>query len=154
MHHETLSVSGEILQRSGWPSKVDVRMKRKHFREAIKRPTATLKNYRMFWKVMASPCMWSTVFWTVIGCRLGWQDRSLFLQKKNMQDSDHVRKHVFIQTKVQLFGLRRSVRCKAKAQIIHWTPHPTVKHGGGSIMLWGQTEPRTKKNYQKLQELP
>ena len=61
--------------------------------------------------------------------------------KKHLKDSQTVRNKILWsdETKIELFGLNSKRHVWRKPGTAHHLPNtiPTVKHGGGSIMLWG-----------------
>uniref|UniRef100_A0AAY5K4A2 Transposase Tc1-like domain-containing protein n=1 Tax=Esox lucius TaxID=8010 RepID=A0AAY5K4A2_ESOLU len=73
--------------RTGHPSKIDEKTKRKLIREASKRPTATLKELQEF--MASTGCVLHVTTISRIlhmnGLWVGWQDGKPFLTKKNIQ---------------------------------------------------------------------
>ena len=142
------------LLRTGRPPKIDERTKRKLVREAAKRPTATLKELQQF--LASTGCSLHVTTISRILHMSGLQGRVArrkpFLTKKNIQARLNFAKK-YIQspntmwknvlwsdeTKVEIFGHNTKRYVWRKKNTAHHQKNtiPTVKHGGGSIMLWG-----------------
>uniref|UniRef100_A0A9J7ZTJ8 Uncharacterized protein n=1 Tax=Cyprinus carpio carpio TaxID=630221 RepID=A0A9J7ZTJ8_CYPCA len=139
--------------KTGCPSKIDEKM-RKLVREAAKRPTATLKEQQEF--LASTGCVVHVTTITSILHMSGLLRRvarwKTFLTKKNIQVRLNFEKHIGSlqkacgenvlwsdEIKIELFGHNS----KRYAWHKNNTPHnqkntiPTVKQGGGSVMLWG-----------------
>uniref|UniRef100_A0A803K548 Transposase n=1 Tax=Xenopus tropicalis TaxID=8364 RepID=A0A803K548_XENTR len=141
------------LPRTGRPSKIDEKTRRKLVREATKRPTATLKELQEYLASTGCVVHVTTIYHTLHMSGL-WGTvarRKPFLTKKNIQARLHFAKtHLKSpksmwekvlwsdETKVELFGhnSKKYVWRKNNTALHQKNPIPTVKHGGGSIMLW------------------
>ena len=68
-------------------------------------------------------------------------DSCLRFAKRHVKDSDSMRKKILWadETKIELFGLNAKCYVWWKLSTAHHPSNtiPTVKHAGGSIMLWG-----------------
>lgn len=142
------------LPRTGRPSKIDDKTRRKLIREAARRPTATLKELQEF--LASTGCV---VHVTTISRLLHMSGlwgrvarRKPYLTKKNIQArlkfaKTHLKSPKCMwenvlwsdETKVELFGHNSKRYVWRKTNTAHHPNNtiPTVKHGGGSIMLWG-----------------
>uniref|UniRef100_A0A803K8A0 Transposase Tc1-like domain-containing protein n=1 Tax=Xenopus tropicalis TaxID=8364 RepID=A0A803K8A0_XENTR len=142
------------LPRTGHPSKIDEKTRRKLVREATKRPTATLKELQEY--LASTGCVVHVTTISHILHMSGLWGRVVrqkpFLMKKNIQARLHFAKtHLKSpksmwekvlwsdETKVELFGHNSKKYVWRKNNTAHHQKNtiPTVKHGGGSIMLWG-----------------
>ena len=144
----------ETLPRTGHPSKINEKMRRKLVREASKRPTATLKELQEFQG--STGCgLHVTKISSILHMYGLWgrmARRKPFLTKKNIQARLEFGKTKIKspksmwenvlwsdETKVELFGhnSKRYVWRKNNNALHPKNTIPTVKHGGDSIMLWG-----------------
>jgi hypothetical protein len=80
---------------------------------------------------------------TELGFMEKWPDKKPLLKEKNRHvgDSANIWKEIFWsdETKIELFGHQGKLYVWCKPNTSHHPVNtiPTVKHGGGSIMLWG-----------------
>ncbi|KAK3571029.1 hypothetical protein QTP86_001280 [Hemibagrus guttatus] len=157
-HHHAKKTSSETavenLPRSGWPTKITPRVQRQLIQEVTKEPTTTSKELQAS---LASVKV--SVHDSTIRKRLGKNGlhgrvprRRLLLSKKNIKARiSFARKHLddpqdfwentlwTDETKIELLGRSVShyVWCKSNTAFQKKTIIPTVKYGGGSVMVWG-----------------
>ncbi|MBN3286955.1 TCB1 transposase, partial [Polyodon spathula] len=149
LHHTT-----QALPRKGRPSKLSAQTRRRLVREATERPTITLKELQS--SVAGSGVMvhQSTISRALHNTGLyGRVARKKPLLKKYHLKArlEFARKHESDpaamwekvlwsdETKIELFGQNSKRYVWRKPNTAHASRHtiPTVKYGGGSIMLWG-----------------
>uniref|UniRef100_A0A674EJM0 Tc1-like transposase DDE domain-containing protein n=1 Tax=Salmo trutta TaxID=8032 RepID=A0A674EJM0_SALTR len=147
-------VTTETLPRTGRPSKIYEKTRRKLVREASKRPTATLKELQEY--LASTSCMLHvTTISRILHMNGLWgrvARRKPFLTMKNIQarlkfaktnikSAKSTWENVLWsdETKVELFGHNSKRYVWRKNNTAHHPKNtmPTMKHGGGSIMLWG-----------------
>lgn len=132
------------LPRTGPPSKTDETTRRELVQEAAKRPTATLKELQGF--ITRTGC---GLHVTTICCilhmsglwgRVARQKKNIQEPKTSIQSAKSLWDNVFWseETKVELF-VHNSKKCvchRNNTASSAKSSRATVKHGGGSIMLW------------------
>ena len=138
----------KTLPRSGRPSKLDDRARRRLIREATKRPMATLQELQAFMAKTGQSVHVTTISQALHKSGLYGRvarrkpllkkahlESRLKYAKKHSGDSVAMWQKVLWsdETKMELFSLNanRNTAHHPKNTI------PTVKHGGGSIILWG-----------------
>ncbi len=134
------------LPRAGRPAKLSYRGRRALVREVKKNPKITVAELQRCIREMGESCRKSTI--TAALHQSGLYGRvarrkplSARHMKVCMEDSKMVTNKILWsdETKIELFGLnskRYAWRTPGTAHHLSNTV-PTVKHGGGSIMLWG-----------------
>ena len=144
----------KTLPRSGCPSKLDDQARRRLIREATKRPMATLKELHAFMaktghcvhvttisQALHKCGLYSTVARRKPSLKKAHRESRLRNAKNNSGDSEAVLQKVLWsnKTKMELFGLNAKCYVWGKPNTAHYPENtiPTVKHGCGSIMLWG-----------------
>ncbi len=139
------------LPRAGRPAKLSYRGRRALVREVKKNPKITVAELqRCIWE-MGESCRKSTI--TAALHQLGLYGR--VARRKPLLSARHMKarmefakKHLKVvtnkilwsdETKIELFGLNSKRYVWRKPGTAHHLSNtvPTVKHGGGSIMLWG-----------------
>ncbi len=135
------------LPRAGRPAKLSYRGRRALVREVKKNPKITVAELQRCIREMGESCRKSTI--TAALHQLGLYGRVarwkplLFssLLKKHLKDSKMVTNKILWsdETKIDIFGLNSKRYEWRKPGTAHHLSNtvPTVKHGGGSIMLWG-----------------
>lgn len=142
------------VKRSGRPSKISPRMKRNLLRDVEKNPRLTSKDLQQSLSSAGVNVHSSTIRRTMAqngyhGCK---PRRKPLLSKKNVSArlkyaQDHMDKPQAFwdnvlwtdESKIELFSYnhQRYVWRKKNTAFEHKNLVPTVKHGGGSIMVWG-----------------
>uniref|UniRef100_A0A8D0B0E3 Transposase Tc1-like domain-containing protein n=1 Tax=Sander lucioperca TaxID=283035 RepID=A0A8D0B0E3_SANLU len=139
------------LQRDGHPPKLTDRARRALIREAAQRPKVTLEELQSSTAETGVSVHRTTISRTLhrVGLLAEWPEESHYFQQKNkMARSEFVKRHegesqnvwrkvlCSDETKTELFGHQRKRYVWRKPNT---SQHPknTIKHGGGSIMLWG-----------------
>lgn len=142
------------LPRAGRPAKLSNWGRRASVREVTKNPMVTLTELQRSCVEMGQSSRRTTI--TAALHRSGLYGRvarwkpllsakhmkaRLEFAKKHLKDSQTVRNKILWsdETKIELFGLNSKRYVWRKPGTAHHLPNtiPTVKHGGGSIMLWG-----------------
>ncbi len=135
------------LPRAGRPAKLSYRGRRALVREVKKNPKITVAELQRCIREMAESCRKSTI--TAALHQSGLYGRvarrkpllSARYMKKHLKDSKMVTNKIIWsdETKIELFGLNSKRYVWRKPGTAHHLSNtvPTVKHGGGSIMLWG-----------------
>nr|ACV85768.1 transposase [Acipenser fulvescens]ACV85769.1 transposase [Acipenser fulvescens] len=142
------------LSRTGRPQKLSIRARRALVREATKSPMATLKELQCSTAELGDTVHTATIARVLHKTGLyGRVAKRKPLLKKTCIKSrlEFPRRHVgdsetkwkkilwFDETKIEPFGLNAKRYVWRKPNTAHHPENtiPTVKHGGGSIMLWG-----------------
>ncbi len=135
------------LPRAGRPAKLSYRGRRALAREVKKNPKITVAELQRCIREMGESCRKSTI--TAALHQSGLYGRvarrkpllSARHMKARMEDSKMVTNKILWsdETKIELFGLNSKRYVWRKPGSAHHLSNtvPTVKHGGGSIMLWG-----------------
>ncbi len=135
------------LPRAGRPAKLSYRGRRALVREVKKNPKITVAELQRCIREMGESCRKSTI--TAALHQSGLYGRvarrkpllSARHMKKHLKDSKMVTNKILWsdETKIELFGLNSKRYVWRKPGTAHHLSNtvPTVKHGGGSIMLWG-----------------
>ncbi len=135
------------LPRAGRPAKLSYRGRRALVREVKKNPKITVAELQRCIREMGESCRKSTI--TAALHQSGLYGRvarrkpllSARYMKKHLKDSKMVTNKILWsdETKIELFGLNFKRYVWRKLGTAHHLSNtvPTVKHGGGSIMLWG-----------------
>ncbi len=135
------------LPRAGRPAKLSYRGRRALVREVKKNPNITVAELQRCIREMGESCRKSTI--TAALHQSGLCGRvarrkpllSARHMKKHLKDSKMVTNKILWsdETKIELFGLNSKRYVWRKPGTAHHLSNtvPTVKHGGGSIMLWG-----------------
>ncbi len=135
------------LPRAGRPAKLSYRGRRALVREVKKNPKITVAELQRCIREMGESCRKSTITAALhqsgLYGRVARRKPLLFssLLKKHLKDSKMVTNKILWsdETKIELFGLNSKRYVWRKPGTAHHLSNtvPTVKHGGGSIMLWG-----------------
>ncbi|KAL0156514.1 hypothetical protein M9458_047760 [Cirrhinus mrigala] len=134
------------LPRAGRPTKLSYRGKRALVREVKKNPKITVAELQRCSREMGESCRKSTITAALhqsglYGLSARHMKARMELAKKHLKDSKMVRNKILWsdETKIELFGLNSKRHVWRKPGTAHHLSNtvPTVKHGGGSIMLWG-----------------
>ncbi|XP_051784574.1 mediator of RNA polymerase II transcription subunit 21 isoform X1 [Erpetoichthys calabaricus] len=142
------------LPRAGRPSKLSDQRRRALVMGVTKNPMATLSELQMSSVERGEPSRRTTIsaafhqsgLYGRVARRkplLSKRDMAARLEfaKRHLKDSQTMREKILWsdETKIELFGLnaRRDVWRKPDTAHHQASTIPTVKHGGGSIMLWG-----------------
>ncbi len=142
------------LPRAGRPAKLSYRGRRALVREVKKNPNITVAELQRCIREMGESCRKSTI--TAALHQSGLYGRvaqrkpllsarhmkaRMEFAKKHLKDSKMVTNKILWsdETKIELFGLNSKRYVWRKPGTAHHLSNtvPTVKHGGGSIMLWG-----------------
>ncbi len=135
------------LPRAGRPAKLSYRGRRALVREVKKNPKITVAELQRCIREMGESCRKSTI--TAALHQSGLYGRvaqrkpllSARHMKARMEDSKMVTNKIIWsdETKIELFGLNSKRYVWRKPGTAHHLSNtvPTVKHGGGRIMLWG-----------------
>ena len=142
------------LPRPGRPAKLSNRGRRALVREVKKNPKITVAELQRCSREMGESSTKSTI--TAALHQSGLYGRvaqrkpllsarhmkaRIEFAKKHMKDSQTMRNKILWsdETKIELFGVNSKRYVWRKPGTAHHLPNtiPTVKHGGGSIMLWG-----------------
>ena len=144
IHERKKFETTKILLGAGRPPKLSNRGKRTLVREVTKNPMVTLTELQRTSVEMGEPSRRITISAALhqsglYGKVARWKPllikrhitACLEFAKRHLKDSQTVRNKILWsnETKIELFGLN------AKRHI--WRKPGTLKHGGGSIMLWG-----------------
>ncbi|KAL0176414.1 hypothetical protein M9458_028744 [Cirrhinus mrigala] len=134
------------LPRAGHPAKLSYRGRRALVREVKKNPKITVAELQRCSREMGESCRKSTITAALHQSGLYGRvaRRKPLLSARHMKarmDSKMVRNKFLWsdETKIELFGLNSKRYVWRKPGTAHHLSNtvPTVKHGGGSIMLWG-----------------
>ncbi|MBN3274862.1 TCB1 transposase, partial [Polyodon spathula] len=143
------------LSRTDSPQKLSIQARRALVREATKRPIATLKELQPSTAELGDTVHTATIARVLHKTGLYGRvaKRKTLLKKKTHIKSrlEFARRHVgdsetkwkkslwSDETKIELFGLNTKHYVWRKPNLAHHPENtiPTVKHGSGSIMLWG-----------------
>ena len=142
------------LPRPGRPAKLSNRGRRALVREVKKNPKITVAELQRCSREMGESSIKSTITAALHQSGLygrvarrkpllsARQMKALIeFAKKHMEDSQTMRNKILWsdETKIELFGVNSKRYVWRKPGTAHHLPNtiPTVKHGGGSIMLWG-----------------
>ncbi|KAG2470039.1 TCB1 transposase, partial [Polypterus senegalus] len=142
------------LPRAGCPAKLSYRGRRALVREVKKNPKITLAELQRCSQEMGESCRKSIItaaphqsgLYGRVACRkplLSARHMTARMEfaKRHPKDSEMVRNKILWsdETKIELFGLNSKRYVWRQPGTAHHLSNtvPTVKHGGGSIMLWG-----------------
>uniref|UniRef100_A0A9J8CVQ7 Transposase Tc1-like domain-containing protein n=1 Tax=Cyprinus carpio carpio TaxID=630221 RepID=A0A9J8CVQ7_CYPCA len=135
------------LPRAGRPVKLSYRGRRALVREVKKNPKITVAELQRYSWEMGESCRKSTITAALhqsgLYGRVARRKPLLCARhmKKHLKDSKMVRNKILWsdETKIELFGLNSKRYVWKKPGTAHHLSNtvPTVKHSGGSIMLWG-----------------
>ncbi|KAL0202183.1 hypothetical protein M9458_000201 [Cirrhinus mrigala] len=134
------------LPRAGRPAKLSYRGRRALVREVKKNPKITVAELQRCSREMGESCRKSTITAALHQSGLYGRvaRRKPLLSARHMKarmDSKMVRNKILWsdETKIELFGLNSKRYVWRHSGTAHHLSNtvPTVKHGGGSIMLWG-----------------
>ncbi|KAG2460410.1 TC1A transposase, partial [Polypterus senegalus] len=141
------------LPRAGRPSKLSDRGRRALVREVTKNPMVTLSELQRSSVDRGEPSRRTTISAAIhqsgLCGRVARQKpllskrhmaARLEFAKRHLKDSQTMRKKICSdETKIELFGVNARHHVWRKPGTAHHQANtiPTVKHGGGSIMLWG-----------------
>ncbi len=135
------------LPRAGRPAKLSYRGRRALVREVQKNPKITVAELQRCIREMIESCRKSTITAALHQSGLYGRvaRRKPLLSARNMkapmEDSKMVTNKILWsdETKIELFGLNSKRYVWRKPGTAHHLSNtvPTVKHGGGSVMLWG-----------------
>ncbi|KAG2466809.1 TC1A transposase, partial [Polypterus senegalus] len=142
------------LPRAGRPAKLSYRGRRALVREVKKNPKITLAELQRCSQEMGESCTKSTItaalhqsgLYGRVACwkpllSASHMTACMEFAKRHLKDSEMVRNKILWsdETKIELFGLNSKRYVWRQPGTVHHLSKtvPTVKHGGGSIMLWG-----------------
>ncbi|KAG2456602.1 TC1A transposase, partial [Polypterus senegalus] len=142
------------LPRAGRPSKLSDRGRRALVREVTNNPMVTLSELQRSSVERGEPSRRTTISAAIhqsglYGRVARWKPflskrhmaARLEFAKRHLKDSQTVRNNILWsnETKIELFGVNARSQVWRKPGTAHYQANtiPTVKHGGGSIMLWG-----------------
>ncbi|KAG2468538.1 TCB1 transposase, partial [Polypterus senegalus] len=142
------------LPRAGWPSKLSDRGRRALVREVTKNPMVTLSELQRSSMERGEPSRRTSISAAIhqpgLYGRVARQRplvskrhmaAHLEFTKRHLKDSQTMRNKILWsdETKIELFGVNARRHVWRKPGTAHHQANtiPTVKHGGGSIMLWG-----------------
>ncbi len=135
------------LPRAGRPAKLSYRGRRALVREVKNNPKITVAELQRCIREMGESCRKSTITAALhqsgLYGRVAWRKPLLSARhmKARMEDSKMVTNKILWsdETKIELFDLNSKRYVWRKPGTAHHLSNtvPTVKHGGGSIMLWG-----------------
>ncbi len=159
------------LPRAGRPAKLSYRGRRALVREVKKNPKITVAELQRCIREIGESCRKSTI--TAALHQSGLYGRvarrkpllsarhmkaCMEFAKKHLKDSKMVTNKILWsdETKIELFGLNSKRYVWRKPGTAHYLSNtvPTVKHGGGSIMLWGCSPPGTSSCVETLWGTP
>ncbi len=127
------------LPRAGRPAKLSYRGRRALVREVKKNPNITVAELQRCIREMGESCRKLSGLYGRVARRKPLL--SARYMKKHLKDSKMVTNKILWsdETKRELFGLNSKRYVWRKPGTAHHLSNtvPTVKHGGGSIMLWG-----------------
>ncbi len=134
------------LPRAGRPAKLSYRGRRALVREVKKNPKITVAELQRCIREMGESCRKSTITAALhqsgLYGRVAW--RKPLLSARHMKArmefaKKHLKDSLVWWDKIELFGLNSKRYVWIKPGTAHHLSNtvPTVKHGGGSIMLWG-----------------
>uniref|UniRef100_A0A8C4TMW1 Transposase n=1 Tax=Erpetoichthys calabaricus TaxID=27687 RepID=A0A8C4TMW1_ERPCA len=146
--------TSRTLPRAGRLAKLSYRGRRVLVREVKKNPKITLVELQRCSEEMGESCRKSTItaalhqsgLYGRVACRkplLSARHMTAHMEfaKRHLKDSEMVRNKILWsdETKIELFGLNSKRYVWRQPGTAHHLSNtvPTVKHGGGSIMLWG-----------------
>ncbi len=142
------------LPRAGRPAKLSYRGRRALVRDVKKNPNITVAELQRCIREMGESCRKSTITAALHQSGLygrvarrkpllsaRYMKARMEFAKKHLKDSKMVTNKILWsdETKIELFGLNSKRYVWRKPGTAHHLSNtvPTVKHGGGSIMLWG-----------------
>ncbi len=132
------------LPRAGRPAKLSYRGRRALVREVKKNPKITVAELQRCIREMGESCRKSTITAALHQSGLYGRVRSLSSVQDTWKPAWSLLKNTWRilwsdETKIELFGLNSKRYVWRKPGTAHHLSNtvPTVKHGGGSIMLWG-----------------
>ncbi|KAG2455383.1 TC1A transposase, partial [Polypterus senegalus] len=142
------------LPRAGWPSKLSDRGRRVLVREVTKNPMVTLSELQRSSverrehsrRTTISAAIYQSGLYSRVARRKPLFSKRhmvahLEFAKRHLKDSQTMRNKILWSavTKIELFGVNARCHVWRKPGTTHHQANtiPTVKHGGGSIMLWG-----------------
>ncbi|KAG2462375.1 TC1A transposase, partial [Polypterus senegalus] len=142
------------LPRAGWPSKLSDRGRRTLVREVTKNPMVTLSELQRSSVERVEPSRRTTISAAIhqlglYGRVARWKSllskrhmaTCLEFAKRHLKDSQTMRNKILWsdETKIELFGVNARRHVWRNPGTAHHQANtiPTVKYGGGSIMLWG-----------------
>ncbi len=126
-----------ILPRAGCPARLSDWGRRALDREVAKNPMVTLTELQHFSVERGEPSGRTTISAALHQSGLYGSKRHMTARLEFAKRTEGLSDHG--ETKIDLFGLNGKLHVWRKPGTIHHLANtiPTVKHGGGSIMLWG-----------------